>query len=214
MVKQLADVLLEGGLVDEAQLAAAYDEHQRVGRSLGRILVEHGVLSEAQLVEALARQIGLPFVDLTDVSVDGSAVALIAASVCRRHTVLPIGYDGGRLLLAMADPANVFALDDVRSLTGLELRPVVATRDDLLSAIDRFCRADSDLDDLSSSMMQVEEEDDLARLKEVVDDAPIVKYVNLLITQAIQDRASDIHVEPGRAATCACGTGSTACCTR
>ena len=197
MVKQLADILLERGLVDEAQLAAAYDEHQRAGRSLGRVLVEEGILTEAQLVEALAFQIGLEFVDLGDVSVDGSAVALVSAAVCRRHTVLPIGHADGRLLLAMADPGNVFALDDVRTLTGLDVRQVVATRDDLLAAIDRFCRADGDLDDLSSVLATPEEDEDLARLKEVVDEAPIVKYVNLLITQAIQDGASDIHIEPG-----------------
>jgi len=197
VVKQLAEILLESGFVDEAQLAAAYDEHQREGRSLGRVLVEHGVLTEAQLVAALAHQIGLPFVDLTDHNVDGSAVALVPAAVCRRHAVLPIGYDEGRLVLAMADPGNVFALDDVRSMTGLELRPVVATRDDLLNAVDRFCRAEADLDDLSTSMGSAEDEDDLGRLKEVVEEAPIVKYVNLLITQAIQDRASDIHIEPG-----------------
>jgi type IV pilus assembly protein PilB len=197
VVKQLADILLERGLVDEAQLAAAYDEHQRAGRSLGRVLVEEGILTEAQLVEALAFQIGLEFVDLAEVSVDGSAVALVSAAVCRRHTVLPIGHVDGRLLLAMADPGNVFALDDVRSLTGLEVRQVVATRDDLLAAIDRFCRSDADLDDLSSVLATPEEDEDLARLKEVVDEAPIVKYVNLLITQAIQDGASDIHIEPG-----------------
>jgi type IV pilus assembly protein PilB len=197
MVKQLAEILLEGGLVDQGQLAAAYDEHQRDGRSLGRVLVEHGVLTEAQLVAALAHQIGLPFVDLTDHNVDGSAVALVPAAVCRRHAVLPIGYEEGRLVLAMADPGNVFALDDVRSMTGLEPRPVVATRDDLLNAVDRYCRAEADLDDLSTSMSSVEEEDDLGRLKQVVEEAPIVKYVNLLITQAIQDRASDIHIEPG-----------------
>jgi type IV pilus assembly protein PilB len=197
VVKQLADILLERGLVDEAQLAAAYDEHQKAGRSLGRVLVEHGVLSEAQLVEALASQIGLQFVDLAEYNVDGSAVALVPPTVCRRHTVLPIGYAEGRLVLAMADPGNVFALDDVRSLTQMELRQVVATRDDLLSAIDRLCRADSDLDDLTSALSRDDEEEDLARLKEVVDEAPIVKYVNLLITQAIQDRASDIHIEPG-----------------
>jgi type IV pilus assembly protein PilB len=197
VVKQLADILLERGLVDEAQLAAAYDEHQRAGRSLGRVLVEEGILTEAQLVEALAFQIGLEFVDLAEVSVDGSAVALVSAAVCRRHTVLPIGHVDGRLLLAMADPGNVFALDDVRSLTGLEVRQVVATRDDLLAAIDRFCRSDGDLDDLSSVLATPEEDEDLARLKEVVDEAPIVKYVNLLITQAIQDGASDIHIEPG-----------------
>lgn len=197
VVKQLAEVLLENGLVNEAQLAAAYDEHQRGGRSLGRILVEHGVLNEAQLVQALAHQIGLSFVDLTEFSVDGSAVALVSPAVCRRHSVLPLGYEDGRLLLAMADPANVFAVDDVRSLTGLEPRPVVVTKDDLIAAIDRYCRAEADLDDLGSALSTPEEEEDLARLKEVVDEAPIVKYVNLLVTQAIQDRASDIHIEPG-----------------
>jgi type IV pilus assembly protein PilB len=197
MVRQLAEILLDGGFVDAAQLAAAYDEHRRDGRSLGRVLVEQGVLTEARLVAALAEQIGLPFVDLTDCSVDGSAVALLPAAVCRRHAVLPIGYDEGRLVLAMADPGNVFALDDVRALTGLEPRPVIATRDDLLAAVDRFCRAEADLDDLSSTLSSVEEEDDLGRLREVVEEAPIVKYVNLLITQAIQDRASDIHIEPG-----------------
>ena len=196
MVRQLAEILLDARLVDEAQLAAAYDVHQREGRSLGRVLVDLGVLTEAQLVAALAEQIGLPFVDLSDHNVDGSAVALLPAAVCRRHAVLPIGYDDGRLVLAMADPGNVFALDDVRSMTGMEPRPVVATRDDLLAAVDRLCRAEADLDDLSSSLA-VEEEDDLGRLKEVVEEAPIVKYVNLLITQAIQDRASDIHIEPG-----------------
>jgi type IV pilus assembly protein PilB len=117
--------------------------------------------------------------------------------VCRRHTVLPIGYEDGRLLLAMADPGNVFALDDVRSLTGMDVRPVVATRDDLLAAIDRFCRADADLDELTSELESAEQVDaDLSKMKEIVEDAPIVKYVNLLITQAIQDRASDIHIEP------------------
>jgi type IV pilus assembly protein PilB len=197
VVRQLADILLEDGLVDRAQLAAAYEEHRRVGRSLGRVLVEQGMLSEAQLVAALATQIGLPFVDLNEYSVDGSAVALVPAAVCRRHAVLPIGYDAGRLLLAMADPANVFAIDDVRSLSGLEPRPVVATRDDLIAAINRFCRTEGELDDLSSAMDVADEDDDLARITQVVEEAPIVKYVNLLITQAIGDGASDIHIEPG-----------------
>ena len=96
-MKQLGDILLEDGLVDEAQLAAAFDEHQRAGRSLGRILVELGVLTEAQLVEALASQIGMHFVDLDDYPVDGTAVALVPGAVCRRYTVLPVGFDEGRL---------------------------------------------------------------------------------------------------------------------
>jgi type IV pilus assembly protein PilB len=194
---QLSDILLEEGLVSESQLAAAYDEHQRAGRPLGRVLVEHGVLTEAQLVAALAQQVGLDFVDLVETSVDGSAVARVTPSVCRRHMVLPIAYDDGRLVVAMADPGNVFALDDIRSFTGMDVRPVVATRDDLLNAINRFCRADADLDDITSALETDAEEDDLSKVREIVEDAPIVKYVNLLITQAIQDRASDIHIEPG-----------------
>ncbi|MFZ5850064.1 MAG: GspE/PulE family protein [Actinomycetota bacterium] len=196
-MKQLGDILLDEGMVTADQLAAAYDEHEKAGRSLGRVLVERGLLTESQLVAALATQIGLRFVDLTEYPVDGSAVGRVSGPVCRRHTALPIGFEDGRLLLAMADPANVFALDDFRSLTGLEVKPVVATRTDVLAAIDRYYRADSDLDDLTLAMDAGEsEEEELSHVREIVEDAPIVKYVNLLITQAIQDRASDIHLEP------------------
>jgi type IV pilus assembly protein PilB len=195
-VKQLGDILLEGGLVSPSQLEAAYEEQERVGRALGRVLIEQGVLTESQLVSALATQIGLRFVDLADYAVDGSAIGRVPGAVCRRHSAMPIGFEDGRLLVAMADPANVFAIDDIRSLTGMDVKPVVATRADVAAAIDRFYRADSDLDDLTSVLDTQDEEDDLSKVKEIVEDAPIVKYVNLLITQAIQDRASDIHLEP------------------
>lgn len=196
-MKQLTDILLEEQLVDAAQLDEAWLEHERVGRPLGRILVEMGHITEAQLVAALASQIGLDFVDLSEHPVDATAVAVLNPTISRRHTVLPIGYDEqGRLLLAMADPGNVFALDDVRQITGREPRPIVATRDDLLAAIERYCRADADMDDITNAMSTDDLEDELSHVREIVEDAPIVKYVNMLITQAIQDRASDIHVEP------------------
>ncbi|MDQ1745813.1 MAG: type pilus assembly protein PilB [Frankiaceae bacterium] len=195
-MKQLGDILLEGGLVTQEQLSAAYEEHQRAGRALGRVLVERGVLTESQLVAALAQQIGLKFVDLSDYPLDGAAVASVPATVCRRYNALPIGYDEGRLLVAMSDPANVFAIDDIRSLTGAEVKPVVATKADVTAAFNRVHRADGDLDDLTMALDNTDEDDDLSSLKDVVEDAPIVKFVNLLITQAIQDRASDIHIEP------------------
>jgi type IV pilus assembly protein PilB len=196
-VKQLGDILLESGLVSVEQLTSAIDEQQRLGRSLGRVLVDLGVVTESQLVAALAQQIGLAFVDLTEYPVDGSAVGSISAAVAKRHAALPIGYEDGRLLVAMADPANVFAVDDIRSITGREVRPVVATKADLLAAIDRFHRSDGYLEDLSTAIDVTEDdENDLSKVKEIVDDAPIVKFVNLLITQAISDRASDIHIEP------------------
>ena len=195
-MKQLGDILLEDGLLTSEQLSTAVEEQRRLGRSLGRVLVDLGHLSEGQLVAALATQIGLRFVDLSDYPVDGSAVSRVPDTVCRRHNALPIGYDEGKLVVAMADPANVFAIDDIRALTGLEVRPVVATRPDVLAAINRYHRGEAEMDDLTMALDAKDEEDDLSKVKEVVEDAPIVKFVNLLITQAIQDRASDIHIEP------------------
>jgi type IV pilus assembly protein PilB len=197
-VKQLGDILLDDGLVNPDQLATALQEQRRLGRSLGRVLVDLGMVTEGQLVAALATQIGLPFVDLSEYQVDANAVLSVTAAVARRHVALPIAYEEGRLVVAMADPANVFAVDDIRSMTGREVKPVVATKADLLAAIDRYHRADGDLDELTMSLdARADEEQDLSSVREVVDDAPIVRFVNLLITQAIQDRASDIHIEPG-----------------
>jgi len=194
-VKQLGDILLESRMISEDQLSVALSEQAQVGRSLGRVLVDSGVLSEPQLVAALAAQIGLRFVDLSDTPIDGSAIGRVPGPVCRRHTAVPIGVEDGRLVLAMADPANVFAIDDIRSVSGMDVRPVVATRSDVLAAIERCYRADDALDDLSLAL-ETEEEDDLSQVKEIIEDAPIVKFVNLLISQAIADRASDIHLEP------------------
>jgi type IV pilus assembly protein PilB len=194
-VKQLGDILLEDGLVTQQQLFDAYDEHQKAGRALGRVLVDRGVLTESQLVAALAQQIGMRFVDLSEFPVDGAAITSVPQPVCRRYNALPIGYEDGKLLVAMSDPANVFALDDIRSITGVDVKPVVATKSDVSAAINRYHRADSDLDDLTM-VLDNEEDEALEGLKEVVEDAPIVKFVNLLITQAINDRASDIHLEP------------------
>jgi type IV pilus assembly protein PilB len=195
-VKQLGDILLEGGLVTHDQLAVAVDEQNRLGRSLGRVLVEQGVLTESQLVASLAAQIGMRFVDLSDIQIDGSALGRVPGHVARRHTAIPIGYEEGKLLVAMADPANVFAIDDIRSAAGIDVKPVVATRNDVAAAIDRFYRAGDELNDLTSELDTGEDEEDLSKVKEITEDAPIVRYVNLLITQAIQDRASDIHLEP------------------
>ncbi len=198
-MKQLGEILLDEGLVTEAQLLAAMDEQGSRNTSLGRTLVELGYLNEGQLVQALAEQVGMPYVDLDDYPVDRQAVSLVPAAVCRRYTVLPIALRDGQLVLATADPGNVVAIDDVRTVVGMPVRPAVATYDNVLRAIDRFCRAEDEMENLSTAFEDetVEQEADLARMGDVVDDdAPIVRYVNLLVTQAITDRASDIHIEP------------------
>ena len=195
---QLGSLLIARGLLTPEQLDAALEEQQRTHLSLGRVLIEHGVVSEAGLVSTLASQLGLEYVDLSDYPVDAAASVLISDGLARRYQALPIGWDDGRLVVAMADPSNVFAVDDIRTITGAEVRMVVATRESILGAIDKYHRPDSDAESISAqAASSFEADDDLIAVREVVEDAPIVKLVNLLITQAVQDRASDIHIEPG-----------------
>ena len=126
-MKQLGEILLEGGLVTRDQLDAAVVEQNRLGRSLGRVLVDQGVLTEAQLVASLATQIGMRFVDLSDLQLDGSALGRVPGTVARRHTAIPIGYEDGKLVVAMADPANVFAIDDIKSIAKTLAGSAIAT---------------------------------------------------------------------------------------
>ena len=196
-MKQLGSILLEEGVLTEEQLVDAIDEQQARGQSLGRTLVEMGYISEGQLVRALASQVGMEFVELADYPVDRAAVAMVSAAVCRRHTVLPIAVENGIIKVAMSNPGNVVAVDDIRTITRLQVSPVVASFEDVVSAIDRYCRADTELEDLQESIEgEVNIDDDDLGGTALEDDAPIVRFVNLLITQAVQDRASDIHIEP------------------
>lgn len=198
-MKQLGEILLDDGLVTEAQLLAALDETHQRGSTLGRTLVELGVLTEGQLVKALAAQVGMQFVDLDEHPVDRAALALVPSALCRKYTVLPVALEGGSIVLATSDPGNVMAVDDVRTVSGRPVIAVISTHDNLLRAIDRFCRADDEMDDLSQAFEdEIDTSDsDLSKMGDFVDDdAPIVRYVNLLVTQAITDRASDIHIEP------------------
>ncbi len=195
-MKQLGDILVTQGLISTDQLEKALLEQRNIGHSLGRVLIDLGMLTESQVVQALAAQIGMRFVDLTEITMDGAALTKVPGSVCRRHSAIPVGFENGRLVVAMSDPANVFAIDDIRSASGMTVQAVVATRTDVQAALDRHYRADGELDELTTALDADEEDEDLASIKEVVEDAPIVKFVNLLITQGIQDRASDIHLEP------------------
>ncbi|WP_207454286.1 GspE/PulE family protein [Herbiconiux sp. SYSU D00978] len=195
----VTDILILRGLIPIESLdaigadAASDDAHVKA-------LVEKGVVSPSQAASARAAQLGLPFIELADFPVDAAAVALVPGHLCRRHTVLPIATQHGHLMLATADPSDVFALDDVRAASRMTVRAVVAERSDLLAAIDRYNRADGELDELSSALQ--EESNAVvpatqAPVEALDDDAPIVRFVNLLISQAIQDHASDIHIEPG-----------------
>lgn len=155
--------------------------------------------SDLDSARARATLAGIPYVELLDYPIDHSAISFVAATICRRHEVLPIGINNGRLVLAMADPGNVVALDDVRASSKMQISPVGVERIDLLAAIDRFLRADNELSDLTSAILEKnvpQESNDFGVSDSLGDDAPIVRFVNLLVSQAIQDHASDIHIEP------------------
>jgi type IV pilus assembly protein PilB len=194
---QLGNLLLERGLVSPDQLEDARAEQGRTGRPLGRVLLERQALSEGDLSQVVAEAAGLEFVDLDEYPLDPTATALITDAMARRYTALPVSWDAETLVVAMSDPSNVVAIDDIRSITRADVRVVVSTPACITSAIDRSHRVDADVEETASlALDHTEEDEDLAQLREVTEDAPIVRLVNLLIRQAVQDRASDIHVEP------------------
>jgi type IV pilus assembly protein PilB len=194
---QLGNLLLERGLVSPDQLDDARAEQGRTGRPLGRVLLERQALSEADLAQVVAEAVGLEYVDLDEYPLDPTATSVISDAMARRYTALPVSWDGDDLVVAMAEPSNVVAIDDIRSITRADIRVVVSTPACITSAIDRSHRVDADVEETTSLALDTAEDDeDLAQLREVTEDAPIVRLVNLLIRQAVQDRASDIHIEP------------------
>ena len=193
--KQLGQILIELGFITPEQLETALQEHRKTPKSLGRVLIDLGMIKEADLVRALAEQVGLEFVDLNEFPIDATATVLLPEALSRRYRAIPIGERDGRLLVAMSDPANVYALDDIRTITGREVQPVVATANDVEQAIQKFSGMDSQVEAMASIAAEAVDET-TAELEEALEDAPIVKLVNAIMTQAVGDRASDVHLEP------------------
>ncbi len=195
----LTEILILRGIVPIEKLDMISGERDKDDQAI-LTLLDQGVVTQAQLASARAAQAGLPFVELLEYPVDRMAVALVPAAMCRRHEVLPIGIAGDYLMVAMVDPGDVFALDDVRAASKMQARAVVAERGDLRAAIDRYHRADSEINSLTTALEEESGSKEVALAEQHdpgEDDAPIVRFVNLLISQGIQDKASDIHIEPG-----------------
>ena len=193
----LGTLLLEEGIVTEEVLKAGLEIHHQSGRPLGRVLVEENLVEERDLVRVLAKNIGIEFVDLDDETVDPAASALIPESLARRYAALPIGFDEDKLVIAMADPANVLAIDDIRAISGREVVLKVATRSDVEAAVSRMASLDNSVTDMAELAAEdAVEAQDLGAVEAAADEAPVVKLVNMLITRASADRASDIHIEP------------------
>ncbi|PKI90262.1 type II secretion system protein GspE [Actinomycetales bacterium SN12] len=170
------------------------------GPELGRHLIEHRMITERQYADAIALQSGHPFVDLFSTPLEPHVTSLVPAALARKHRLIPIAREGGRLIVGMTDPTDIIAIDDVSTLADARVEPAVVAADGLEYAFQRYLRSDAELSDLSASLEETAASQASLISEDLTDqdsDAPIVRFVNLLITQAIDDRASDIHLEPG-----------------
>ncbi len=192
----LGSLLLEEGLLTQETLEKGMAMAAESGRPLGRVLVEESIVDERDLVRTLARHIGVDYVDLTEITVDPAAAALIPEALARRYAALPIGFEGEKLIVALSDPANVLAIDDIRAISGRDVVTKVATKTDVESAISSVAGLDESVADFESLGEDDLETQDLSAVQAATEEAPIVKLVNMLISKAASERASDIHVEP------------------
>ncbi len=193
--KQLGQILIELDMITPEQLESALEEHRRTPKSLGRVLIDMGMIKEGDLVRALAEQVGLEFVDLSEHPIDPTATTLLPEALARRYRAIPIGERDGKLLVAMSDPANVYALDDIRTITNRDVQPLVATAADVERAIQKYAGIDGQVEALANVAADALESED-EHMEAALEDAPIVKLVNAIMTQAVGDRASDVHIEP------------------
>ncbi len=167
-------------------------------RRAERELLATGKLDSVDLAQGLAFIGGIKYIDLLETPIDPRAVTLLSPELLRRHYVLPVAVEGNELVLAMVDPDDVIAIDDVQGSTGLAVRPVVVTREAMAASLDRHVRLDDQIADLTDELgaAAAAQQEAVAAIEDDDEDAPIVRFVNLVISQAIQDRASDIHIDP------------------
>lgn len=198
----LERVLLESGKVSAEDMDVAIRQHVASGRSLREVIAELALVSDVDLHRAVAEVEGLEFVDLNNWTIDPEAAALLPESLARRYRILGIGFRGERPVVAMANPSDVFALDDVRTLLGRDVETVICTPGQVEEYLLRTYRRSEEADlaarnaALSAAASEASQVGELNDLHAVVEDAPIVKFVNLIMRQALNERASDVHIEP------------------
>jgi type IV pilus assembly protein PilB len=211
MVRRLGDLLVAEGLITSEQLRQALVDQKGKTDKLGTILVRLGFITEEQLIGFLSRQYGIPSITLSNLEIDAETLRLVPAHIAKKYEVVPVKRIGGTLTLAMADPTNVFALDDIAFMTNLQILPVVAPQAAIRRSLDKHYEAApvasmsdmmSEITGDASNVEVVGEEEqagaqvDVFELKESADEAPVVKLVNMVLVDAIRKGASDLHWEP------------------
>jgi type IV pilus assembly protein PilB len=197
---KLGDLLVQSGMITEEQLEEALRNQTRSKKRLGCILVEKGFMTERQLAEVLSRQLKVPLVSLARYRPMGEALRLVPKNVAKRLELLPLALlDNNRLMIAMADPLNVLAIDEVKILTGMELEIGLATPSEIERELDKFYEVQGSLEEAIVEVVETESgEMDLDREERMAgaDDAPVVKLVNTILEQGAKEGASDVHIEP------------------
>jgi type IV pilus assembly protein PilB len=193
-IRPLLDALKQRG-ADSTAVEKAAEEAERTGRSIRAILINEDIVTETDLTEASAAAYGFATVDLVGYPIDPVAVAKIPLPLVLRHRVLGLAISGDEITVGLTDPGDIMALDDVRAATGLTVRPVVVARSELRKILDRLQREENGLGDIAADL-RTDDTPSVSNLASADEDAPIVRYVNSLIEQAIQNRASDLHLEP------------------
>jgi type IV pilus assembly protein PilB len=201
---KLGEILVREGLITQEQLKKALLEQKNSGMRLGYTLVKLGFIEETEVSKMLARQYRMPAVDLSRFEVDAKILKLIPPDIATKHTVLPLKREGRTLTVAIADPNNVTAIEDIKFITRCDVFPVIAGEYTLRNAIDRYYQqSDAQLQNLLKSVEQEEDlevvedqEDEDVKAQDLADDAPVVKLINGLLTDAVKRGASDIHIEP------------------
>jgi type IV pilus assembly protein PilB len=205
---RLGDILVKDSLISADQLKQALDYQKKNGGRLGTCLVKMGLVSDEDITAVLSRQYGVPSINLRFYEVDPSVIKLVPQETAVRYQIVPLSRVGSTLTIAMTDPTNVFAMDDIKFMTGFNVEPVVASETAITEAIGKFygsVEAGEELDkvmkDLAGEETEMElaaeeAEMDLAALERAADEAPIIKLVNLVLTDAVKRGASDIHIEP------------------
>ncbi|MCF7810833.1 Flp pilus assembly complex ATPase component TadA [bacterium] len=198
--KRLGEILIDSRLITQEQLDQALNRSMRTRRRVGEVLVEMGFITDAAINSALGGQLGIPFVSLEYYSVDPEVITLIPEQFARRNKILPLFRVHDSLTLGMADPLNLAVIDQVVRTTGLEIEPAICSEKDLIKAIDHYYGTSGTMDEmiqvLDDETLDEDDVPDATVLTQMAGDAPIVKLVNLMISQAVRDHASDIHVEP------------------
>jgi type IV pilus assembly protein PilB len=201
--ERIGELLVKQNLLTTEQLRKAREQAKSQGQRLGAQITKLGFLQENQLSEFVARQYGVPDINLDEFDIDPAVIQLIPEEVAQKHSVLPVNRAGSTLILATADPSNIFAIDDIKFLTGYNVEVVVAAEEQIKRAIDRYYDKANALDDImgdfDDSDMEVisgDDDVDVNALAKESEDAPVVKLVNLILTDAVKRNASDIHIEP------------------